>query len=533
MADLPPYPPIDPTTFDLIIVGTGLSQSILGAAAASAGKSVLHLDPNPFYGSHSSSIPPTGFSSFLCPPELSTGDRLLTHRSVYSDVDIVPEACPEDSRKFILDVSGPRVLFCADKAIEIILRSGVNQYLEFKAIDELLIWDEGKLESVPDTRSKIFKDKKMRLQEKNLLMTFFKLVQQHAQEEKKISNDDLQRPFVDFLTESRLPERIKKIILYAIAMVDYDQDEKKFCKHILSTKDGIERLVLYNSSVSRFSNAPGAMIYPIYGQGELPQAFCRRAAVKGCIHVLRMPIIDLHVDESGQYRGVKLASDQDIYSDRLVLDPSYKIPSDMKKSNPRDSLSDHPENPNLTDSYTKVARAVCITGTSLRPDVSNVLVIFPPQSLFPQQATAVRALQIGGNMAICPPGMFVLYLSALCSEAVQGKESLQEAINALVNLGSDNTETSGSISDSTSDAKNAGARPVIWKAFYVQELVEGHYDAICSAPTPDGRLDYDNVILATIQLFENLYPEEKFFPETPAEDSDEDADANVNLEPES
>jgi hypothetical protein len=35
----------------------------------------------------------------------------------------------------------------------------------------------------------------------------------------------------------------------------------------------------------RFPNALGAMVYPIYGQGELPQAFSRRAAVKGCIHV--------------------------------------------------------------------------------------------------------------------------------------------------------------------------------------------------------------------------------------------------------
>ena len=35
----------------------------------------------------------------------------------------------------------------------------------------------------------------------------------------------------------------------------------------------------------RFPNALGAFLYPIYGQGELPQAFCRRAAVKGCIHV--------------------------------------------------------------------------------------------------------------------------------------------------------------------------------------------------------------------------------------------------------
>jgi len=32
-------------------------------------------------------------------------------------------------------------------------------------------------------------------------------------------------------------------------------------------------------------NDPGALLYPIYGEGELPQAFFRRAAVKGCIYV--------------------------------------------------------------------------------------------------------------------------------------------------------------------------------------------------------------------------------------------------------
>lgn len=36
---------------------------------------------------------------------------------------------------------------------------------------------------------------------------------------------------------------------------------------------------------TRFQNAQGALLYPIYGQGELSQAFCRRAAVKGCLYV--------------------------------------------------------------------------------------------------------------------------------------------------------------------------------------------------------------------------------------------------------
>lgn len=35
----------------------------------------------------------------------------------------------------------------------------------------------------------------------------------------------------------------------------------------------------------RFSNAVGAFIYPMYGHGELPQAFCRCAAVKGALYV--------------------------------------------------------------------------------------------------------------------------------------------------------------------------------------------------------------------------------------------------------
>ncbi|KAI3914732.1 hypothetical protein MKW98_001968 [Papaver atlanticum] len=75
------------------------------------------------------------------------------------------------------------------------------------------------------------------------------------------------------------------MILYAIAMADYDQEKPELRKNLLKTKDGIESLALFHSSVCRYTNALGAMIYPIYGQGELPQAFCRCAAVKGALYV--------------------------------------------------------------------------------------------------------------------------------------------------------------------------------------------------------------------------------------------------------
>jgi RAB protein geranylgeranyltransferase component A len=40
---------------------------------------------------------------------------------------------------------------------------------------------------------------------------------------------------------------------------------------------------------NRFANAEGAFIYPMYGHGELPQAFCRFAAVKGALYVRPYP----------------------------------------------------------------------------------------------------------------------------------------------------------------------------------------------------------------------------------------------------
>lgn len=38
--------------FDVVIDGTGLTTSILSAAASWAGKRILHVDKNNFYGDH-------------------------------------------------------------------------------------------------------------------------------------------------------------------------------------------------------------------------------------------------------------------------------------------------------------------------------------------------------------------------------------------------------------------------------------------------------------------------------------------------
>lgn len=117
-------------------------------------------------------------------------------------------------------------------------------------------------------------------------MKFFKLVQthlassstEHDETAVKVSDEDMESPFVEFLSKMRLPPKIKsynspslellflkkiseqmirllilvcRIILYAIAMLDHDQDNKETCGHVLKTKEGIDRLALYITSIGR------------------------------------------------------------------------------------------------------------------------------------------------------------------------------------------------------------------------------------------------------------------------------------------
>ncbi|WCJ32821.1 Rab proteins geranylgeranyltransferase component A 1 [Euphorbia peplus] len=547
MSEPPPYPPIDPTTFDLILVGTGLIESVIAAAVSAAGKSVLHIDPNKFYGSHFSSLPIHDLTTFLTsnstppppsPPPPPSGEDFtavnLTTRPLYSDVEITSSSdqfLEQHSSKFALDISGPRVFYCADKSIDLMLNSGASQYVEFKSVDASFVGDSsGILQSVPDSRASIFKDKSLRPMEKNRLMRFFKLVQGHLaignendeeeSERSRISEADLECPFVEFLNKMNLPSKIKSIILYAIAMADYDQENIEECKHILKTRDGIARLALYQSSVGRFTNATGAFIYPIYGQGEIPPAFCRRAAVKGCIYVLRMPVIAMLTDKSsGDYRGIRLASGQDIFSQKLILDPSLTLSSSTCLSN---SVHEKFQHLSVRDSKRKVARGICIIRKSLNPDISNFLVVYPPRSLYPEQISSIRALQIGDNLAVCPPGMFVLYLSSLCDDAHQGKKLLSAAIGSLLSC----PNSVDVDSTSTDETVTTNLEPILlWSACYIQEDTTGDFDSVCSTCMPDGNLDYGHVLDSAVKLFEKLYPNEEFFPEaetTSPENSEND-----------
>uniref|UniRef100_A0ACD5XYW2 Uncharacterized protein n=1 Tax=Avena sativa TaxID=4498 RepID=A0ACD5XYW2_AVESA len=297
------------------------------------------------------------------------------------------------------------------------------------------------------------------------------------------------------------------VVLYAIAMADYDQ-ENDSCEKLLTTRDGIKAVALYVKSIERFVNAKGAFIYPMHGHGELPQAFCRFAAVKGALYVLRMPVIALLMDkEKEHYIGTRLASGQDIMCQQLILDPSYKIPS-----------SESPLDASDSNSTRKVARGICITKKPAKPNSSNVVVVFPPKSLHQQQDATLRVLQLSSNVAVCPPEMYITSLSIPCVDAYTGKLYINKAIEVL--LGSDTSN------DSTREDNNDVNQGLIWKCIYVQEITQGTPGTILSCPMPDEYLDYRNILVSTKKLFADIYPNKEFLPRNSAPQYvDDDSDS--------
>ena len=85
-----------------------------------------------------------------------------------------------------------------------------------------------------------------------------------------------------------------------------------------------------------------------------------------------------NLQESGHCKGVRLASGQDIFSQKLLVDPSFVVSVPVAPSQ-LDCLPESPQVINQEDAKQKVVRGVCILKNSLKPDVTNFVFVYPPR----------------------------------------------------------------------------------------------------------------------------------------------------------
>ncbi|GFS18679.1 rab proteins geranylgeranyltransferase component A 2-like [Elysia marginata] len=98
--------------------------------------------------------------------------------------DWTVEDIKDEWRRFCLDIS-PKVLFCCGEIIELLIRSDVARYCEFRTVSRVLTLLKNKLELVPCSRADVFGSKIVSLIEKRLMMKFLQFAadfENHAEE---------------------------------------------------------------------------------------------------------------------------------------------------------------------------------------------------------------------------------------------------------------------------------------------------------------------------------------------------------------
>ncbi|MBA0682894.1 hypothetical protein Goari_024581 [Gossypium aridum] len=145
-----------------------------------------------------------------------------------------------------------------------------------------------------------------------------------------------------------------------------------------------------NESLARFQGG-SPYIYPLYGLGELPQAFARLSAVYGGTYMLHKPECKVEFDADGKATGVT-SEGETAKCKKVVCDPSY-LPDKVKKVG-------------------KVARAICIMSHPI-PDTNNshsAQVILPQKQLGRKSDMYLFCCSYAHNVA--PKGKYIAFVSA-------------------------------------------------------------------------------------------------------------------------
>lgn len=95
-----------------------------------------------------------------------------------------------------------------------------------------------------------------------------------------------------------------------------------FLPFVQPAQPTVLKIKLYYDSMMRYEGLTSPYIYPLYGLGELPQAFARLSAVHGGTYMLDRPDAKVVYDEAGVAVGVS-AGGETAKAKFVVGDPSY------------------------------------------------------------------------------------------------------------------------------------------------------------------------------------------------------------------
>ncbi|KAJ7439847.1 GDP dissociation inhibitor-domain-containing protein [Mycena latifolia] len=407
----------DDGAFDIIILGTGLTESIAAAALSKAGFKLAHIDHNPYYGAAEASL---SFDELIQWQDAPRPDFTSFSRSADSI---------EQPRAYSISLS-PSLIPSTGPLIEALVASGVAKYGGFRLIERVCVYgSSGTVKPVPGSKEDVFKNKEISLVDKRRLMRFLMFAAGEFEDKKELEGY-VDTPFPDYLKAVfSLNDEMTNAIAYALAYCLSPTDP---------TLPALHRLRRYLRSAGRYGANP--FLVGHYGSsGEIAQGFCRTAAVGGAVYILGRDIegIAQPASSSAPQHIVRLADFPDPLSCSLLISSaSYSPPSAATPVLPPPSPSSpfSPLSPNhaVARCIAIIDRALSLGGPTVPtadedlaapsdeepvhpaapPIPDTAVIVFPPSSLSDGSPTAAATVLVTGEGTMsCPRGKWIIYIA--------------------------------------------------------------------------------------------------------------------------
>jgi Rab GDP dissociation inhibitor len=306
------------------------------------------------------------------------------------------------SRDYNVDLI-PKFITSVGTLVNMLVKTDVTRYLEFKSVDGSFVIQSQKVYKVPSTDTEALKSGLMGIFEKKRCANFLEYVGGYEESDPKThKGKDLTKVTAKALFEE-FGLKPDTIDFLGHAMALFAEDDF-LSKPALET---VKRIRLYAESVLRYGNSP--YIYPLYGLGEMPQGFARLSAIYGGTYMLSKPIEEIVYDSTGAVCGVK--SEGAVAKAKLVIgDPSY-FPDKVKKTG-------------------QVISAICILSHPIpnTNDVESAQVIYSQKELKRKYDVYISCVSSAHNVA--PKGKWIAFVSTIAETANPQKE-LEPALQML------------------------------------------------------------------------------------------------------
>ncbi|KAI8075234.1 GDP dissociation inhibitor [Gongronella butleri] len=370
--------------YDVIILGTGLTECILSGLLSTEGKRVLHMDRNDYYGGETASLNLTQlFRRF---DKTYDGSELGRDRDY--NVDLIP--------KFMM---------AEGEIVKFLLHTGVTRYLDFKQIAGSFVYKDGKISHMPTNEAEAVVSPMLGLVEKRRLQKFFEFIQGYKEDDES-THDGVQLNAItmaELYNKFGLEPATQDLIGHAMAL---QLDDSYLTQ---PARQSIDKIILYITSMARYGKSP--YIYPLHGLGELPQSFARLSAIHGGTYMMGYGPDEI-VYEGGVATGIR-SNGEVAKADIVICDPSYATDKVRTTS--------------------KVVRAICLL-THPIPNTDNAdscQIVLPQNQLGRKHDIYVAC--VSDAHKVCPKDMYLAIVSTIVETDTPEKE-IEAGLELLGNI---------------------------------------------------------------------------------------------------